>query len=127
MKKKDLISIAKLCVKHNIWLVSDEAYRGLNYKNHHDSVSIWSLNNKIVPDIEGRRVSIESSSKVWNACGLRIGGLVTDNKIFNEKSIYEYTANLSANSIGQEIFGVLAKEKTENLKKWIIRSKRVLF
>ena len=127
LKKKDLISIAKLCVKHNIWLVSDEAYRGLNYKNHHDSVSIWSLNNKIVPDIEGRRISIESSSKVWNACGLRIGGLVTDNKIFNEKSIYEYTANLSANSIGQEIFGVLAKEKTENLKKWIYDQKEYYF
>ena len=127
LKKKDLISIAKLCVKHNIWLVSDEAYRGLNYKNHHDSVSIWSLSNKIVPDIEGRRISIESSSKVWNACGLRIGGLVTDNKIFNEKSIFEYTANLSANSIGQEIFGVLAKEKTENLKKWIYDQKEYYF
>ena len=107
--------------------MSDEAYRGLNYKNHHDSVSIWSLSNKIVPDIEGRRISIESSSKVWNACGLRIGGLVTDNKIFNEKSIFEYTANLSANSIGQEIFGVLAKEKTENLKKWIYDQKEYYF
>jgi len=127
LKKKDLISIAKLCVKYNIWLVSDEAYRGLSYKNHHDSVSIWSLSNKIVPDIEGRRISIESSSKVWNACGLRIGGLVTDNKRFNEKSVYEYTANLSANSIGQEIFGVLVKERTEELKKWMYNQKEYYF
>ena len=64
-------------------------------------------------------------NKVWNACGLRIGGLVTDNKIFNEKSIFEYTANLSANSIGQEIFGVWIK-LIWKLKKWIY-DQRILF
>lgn len=27
-----IYAIARLCVKHNLWLVSDEAYRGLFYK-----------------------------------------------------------------------------------------------
>jgi aspartate aminotransferase len=34
------------------------------------------------------------------------------------KSTSEYTANLSANSIGQEIFGVLKDETKENLNLW---------
>ena len=113
-------------LKYNIWLVSDEAYRGLYYKTQSDSVSIWSLTDNVIPGIEGRRISIESSSKVWNACGLRIGGLVTDNATFNEKSIYEYTANLSANSIGQEIFGELAKENIQTLRKWIFDQRQIL-
>ena len=119
LNKEDIIALAKLCVKYNIWLISDEAYRGLSYRISYYSNSIWSLNTKDIPGLEGRRISIESSSKIWNACGLRIGGLVTDNFDFHEKSIFEYTANLSANSIGQEIFGALAYEKVEDLNKWM--------
>ena len=37
---------------------------------------------------------------------------------FHEKSVSEYTANLSANAIGQEIFGVLKDETKENLLLW---------
>ena len=33
-----------------------------------------------MPGITGRRISIETASKVWNACGLRIGALVTDSE-----------------------------------------------
>ena len=72
----------------------------------------------MVPGIEGIRISIESASKVWNACGLRIGSLVTDNKVFHTKSVSEYTANLCANALGQEIFAGLAQETHEELNKW---------
>lgn len=51
-----------------------------------------------------------------NACGLRIGALVTDNKEFHEKSVAEYTANLCTNVIGQWIFGALAHESKEDLQ-----------
>ena len=64
------------------------------------------------------RISIESASKVWNACGLRIGGIITDNHEFHTKSISEYTANLCANNIGQYIFGALALESKSQIKKW---------
>ena len=119
LKRNDLIKLAKLCVKYNLWLVSDEAYRGLSFKNYSSSSSLWSLTEKEVIGITGRRISIESSSKVWNACGLRIGALVTDNYKFHGKAVSEYTANLCANSIGQKIFGVLAKENVKDLKIWI--------
>ncbi len=46
-----LISLARLCVKHNIWLVSDEAYRELQYAGR-GAVSIWGLSNREVPGVE---------------------------------------------------------------------------
>ena len=94
-----LIDLARICVKNKIWIISDEAYRQL-YFNRNSSSSIWKISEKDVPNISGFRISIESASKTWNACGLRIGALVTDNKIFYNKSVYEYTANLCANALG---------------------------
>jgi aspartate aminotransferase len=58
----------------------------------------------MVPGIQGRRISIETASKVWNACGLRIGALVTDNVDFYQQSVAENTAGLCSNVIGQHIF-----------------------
>ncbi len=117
LKQSQLNEIARLCVKYGMWLVSDEAYRQLYY-NDHGSSSIWCIKENEVPGIFGSRISIESTSKVWNACGLRIGGLVTDNLQFYQKTVSEYTANLCANTIGQEIFGVLAHETHEALNQW---------
>ena len=112
-----MVELAKICVEKNMWMVSDEAYRELHYVDHPAS-SIWALTEKEVPGITGRRISIETASKVWNACGLRIGALVTDNKEYHEKSVAEYTANLCPNAIGQYIFGALAHEKPETLHEW---------
>lgn len=113
-----LKELAKLCVKYNMWMISDEAYRELFYEEGSELVSIWGITDADVPGIEGRRISIETASKVWNACGLRIGALITDNADFNNRSIAEYTANLCANVIGQYIFGALAHESKEEIAGW---------
>jgi aspartate aminotransferase len=110
--------LARLCVKYNMWMASDEAYRELHYAEDTKIVSIWGITDEDVPGIEGRRISIETASKVWNACGLRIGGLITDSPEFNNRSIAEYTANLCANAIGQYIFGALAHETEEQIFAW---------
>lgn len=116
---KMLKDLAALCVKYNLWMVSDEAYRELYYEPGKPLVSIWGITDQDVPGIEGRRMSIETASKVWNACGLRIGALVTDNADFHKKSIAEYTANLCANVLGQYIFGALANESQSELTDWV--------
>lgn len=113
-----LKDLAELCVKHNMWMVTDEAYRELYYKEDESLVSIWGITDEEVSGIEGRRISIETASKVWNACGLRIGALVTDSPEYNNRSVAEYTANLCANAIGQYIFGALAHESKENILGW---------
>jgi len=117
LPKGTLSELARLCAKHGLWLVSDEAYRPLYY-GQEESSSIWAISEQDVPGVSGIRISIESSSKVWNACGLRIGSLITDNKEFHTKAISEYTANLCANALGQEIFGALAHETQHDIQQW---------
>ncbi len=112
-----MITLAQLCVKYNMWMVSDEAYRELYYVDQ-PTTSIWGITDQEVPGIEGRRISIETASKVWNACGLRVGALISDNSEFIVKAVAENTANLCPNVIGQYIFGSLAHESHEGLRIW---------
>lgn len=117
LSREDLAVLGRLCVKHDIWFVSDEAYRQLQYDSE-DVSSVWALTEDVVPGISGRRISIETASKVWNACGLRIGGLITDNAEFHKRAVAEYTANLCSNVIGQYIFGALADISHDELRGW---------
>lgn len=120
--RDQMLELAELCVRHNLWMISDEAYRELLYTGA-DTVSIWGITDREIPGIEGRRISVESSSKVWNACGLRIGALVTDNAEFHNRAVAEYTANLCPNAIGQYIFAALAGESREDLRRWYDRQR----
>lgn len=112
-----MVALAKICVEADLWMVSDEAYRELYYLDDPVS-SIWRIRESEVPGITGRRISLETASKVWNACGLRIGALITDNGEFFTRSVAENTANLCPNAIGQYIFGALAHESVDDLKAW---------
>jgi aspartate aminotransferase len=120
--RQALVELARLCVKHGLWLISDEAYRELFYTAAR-TVSIWNLTEDEVPGLTGRRISIETSSKVWNACGLRIGALVTDNADFHARAVAENTAGLCSNVIGQYIFGALAGLSHADLQDWYGRQR----
>src|SRR5262249_18868968 len=117
-----LVALAKLCVKHDLWILSDEAYRELFYTEDQAS-SVWRIGEDEVPGIRGRRVSIESTSKVWNACGLRIGAIVTDNAEFHRRALAEHTASLCASALGQWIFGAIAHETLDDLRAWYRRQR----
>ena len=117
-----MADLARLCVEHGLWLISDEAYRELHYQDQ-ETTSVWALTEKDVPGITGRRIGIETSSKVWNACGLRIGALITDNADFHQRAVAENTASLCANRIGQWIFGSLAHESHADLHAWYGRQR----
>jgi aspartate aminotransferase len=112
-----LNDLGRLCVKYNLWMLSDEAYRELFYIDDQPS-SVWGITENEVPGISGRRISVESASKIWNACGLRIGALVTDNKEFHEQSVAENTANLCPNVIGQYLVAALLHESKESIHSW---------
>lgn len=120
--RAQMLELARLCVKYNLWMVSDEAYRELCYTEA-PAISIWSLSDREAPGIEGRRIGLDSASKVWNACGLRIGALITDNEEFHRKAVAENTANLCPNAIGQYIFAALAHESHEELRAWYSRQR----
>jgi len=114
---KTLVALGELAVKHDLWILSDEAYRELHYTDN-DVVSVWGLIEEVIPGIINRRISIETASKVWNACGLRIGALITDNLDLHNRLLAEHTVTLCSNAIGQYIFGALASESHENLNRW---------
>jgi len=124
-REDDLKRLAKLCVEHNTWLVSDEAYRELHYTED-EAPTIWSLTDADVPGIEGRRIGIETASKVWNACGLRIGALVTDSFEFHTQCVAENTASLCPSTVGQAVFGALAHETEAELQSWF-QSQRTFY
>lgn len=118
LRHEELVELARVAVAHDLWLVSDEAYRQLGYVAGAEATTIWSVTEAEAPGIRGRRIGIESASKVWNACGLRVGALVTDSPAFHAAAVAEYTANLCANVIGQWIFGALAHETDASLRAW---------
>jgi aspartate aminotransferase len=120
--RAQMIQLARLCVEHGLWMVSDEAYRELHYHGD-EAISIWGLTEDEVPGITGRRISIETASKVWNACGLRIGALVTDSAEMHARAVAENTASLCSNHIGQWIFAALADLSGDELRGWFGRQR----
>jgi aspartate aminotransferase len=120
--RASLAALARLCVEHDMWIVSDEAYRELYYTDDRP-VSIWALGEDEVPGISGRRVSIETASKVWNACGLRIGALVTDSEELHRRAVAENTASLCSGALGQYVFGALATVPHDELQAWYDRQR----
>jgi len=66
MEEKDLIAIAKVCVEKDIFVMSDEIYAELTYKDKH--VSIASL-----PGMKERTILINGFSKAFAMTGWRLG------------------------------------------------------
>lgn len=113
---------ARICMKYNMFLISDEAYRGLYYlDNITYAPSIWNISESDVPGIgsSGIRISIETLSKVFNACGIRMGALVSDNKFFYEQAMAANTTYLCPSALDQYIAGALAFESPQELQKWV--------
>jgi len=115
-----LESLAKLCVKYDMWMISDEAYFGLYYGKGKRPSSIWRITEKQVKGINGRRIGIHSASKNMNSCGLRIGALVTDNNKLAQKAVNCASADLGSGAIDQYLFAALAQEKSEDIAKFLV-------
>lgn len=113
-----LNELARICIEANVWMIGDEAYRGLVYTGEPPS-SIWGITEKEVPGIKGRRVGIESASKVFNACGVRMGALVTDNQKLHQQAVKLATPELCASVLGQHMIEALNEESQESIVKWI--------
>ncbi len=68
---EELIAFAK---KHDLYLISDEAYREFTY-GERKTVSIMEFEG-----IDDNAILIDSVSKRYSACGARIGWIITRNK-----------------------------------------------
>ena len=67
MDRDSLLRLSEICIKHDLVVISDEAYERVLYDgNKH--ISIASL-----PGMRDRTVTIQSFSKSYSMCGFRIG------------------------------------------------------
>ncbi|MDD6281261.1 MAG: pyridoxal phosphate-dependent aminotransferase [Muribaculaceae bacterium] len=92
---KEMLQIRDIVKKHNLFLFSDEVYREFCYTGA-PYISAFHL-----PDIEEQVVLIDSVSKRYNECGIRIGALITKHKELKNSVMKFCQARLSPPLLGQ--------------------------
>ena len=106
---EELQKIKEIVVKHDLFLFSDEVYREFRY-NGQPYVSAMSLG---IPE---HVIMIDSVSKRYSECGIRIGMLVTHNKEVHDTVMKFCQARLSPPLLGQ-IVAEASIEGTEDYAK----------
>lgn len=92
---KEMEQIRDIVLKHNLFLFSDEVYREFCYTGA-PYISAFHLSG-----IEDNVVLIDSVSKRYNECGIRIGALITKNKELRKNVMKFCQARLSPPLLGQ--------------------------
>ena len=92
---KEMLQIRDLVLKHDLFLFSDEVYREFCYTGA-PYISAFHL-----PGIEDKVVLIDSVSKRYNECGIRIGALITKHKELKKNVMKFCQARLSPPLLGQ--------------------------
>lgn len=93
--KEELEALRQMVLKHDLYLFADEVYREFAYDGH-EHFSVMQLK-----DIEDRVVMVDSVSKRYSECGIRIGAMVTRNDKIIETALKFAQARLSPPGLGQ--------------------------
>ncbi len=93
--KAELEALRDLVKKHDIFLFADEVYREFCY----DGKEYFSVMN--LEGIEQNVVLMDSVSKRYSACGVRIGALISRNKQVMDSALKFAQARLSPPTYGQ--------------------------
>jgi aspartate aminotransferase len=92
--QEELLILKELCLRHNLYLFSDEAYREFCYTGEHFSaMNIEGLDENVI--------LMDTISKRYSACGGRIGALVTKNQTVLDAVMKFAQARLSPPSFAQ--------------------------
>lgn len=93
--KDELEELRKLCIKYDLFLISDEVYREFYY--HGDfAPSVMELEG-----LEDKAIMLDSASKRYSMCGVRIGAIVSKNKEVIQTALKFGQARLSPPLFGQ--------------------------
>ena len=93
--KEEIMQLADLVKKYDLFLISDEVYREFTY----DGDIHYSVMN--VPGLEQHAIMIDSVSKRYSMCGARIGCIVSKNKELMTTAMKFAQARLSPPTIEQ--------------------------
>ena len=93
--KEELEILKKIVVKHDLFLIADEVYREFTYdgKNHYSILSLDGIDN--------HTIVIDSTSKRYSMCGIRIGCIVSKNLKVLSTVLKFAQARLSPPTFGQ--------------------------
>jgi len=93
--KKELQHLKEIVKRHDLYLFSDEAYREFCY----DGAEHFSAMN--LEDIDNNVIMLDSVSKRYSECGVRIGALITKNREVISTALKFAQARLSPPGLGQ--------------------------
>jgi aspartate aminotransferase len=95
--KEELLHLKEIVRKHDLFLFSDEAYRDFCYDGaeHFSAMNLEGIDNNVI--------MLDSVSKRYSECGVRIGALITRNKAVFSTALKFAQARLSPPGIGQII------------------------
>jgi len=102
----EMEALKNICIKHNLYLFSDEAYREFCYEGKHTSAMH-------LKGMEENVVMMDTISKRYSACGARLGALVTKNKQVYDAAMKFAQARLSPPGLAQ-ILGEAAIDLPDN-------------
>jgi aspartate aminotransferase len=105
--REELEILKQICLKHDLFLFSDEAYREFCYDNN-KHISALSLEG-----LEDHAILMDTISKRYSACGGRIGAFVTRNQQVLDAAMKFAQARLSPPSFAQ-ILGEAAVDLPAN-------------
>ncbi|MGS0749023.1 pyridoxal phosphate-dependent aminotransferase [Halpernia sp. GG3] len=95
--REELQKLAKIAIKHDIVIISDEVYREYVYDGK-QQISMLAF-----PELAENCIIIDSESKRYSMCGVRIGFMVTRSKKIHDAAMLFAQARLSPVLIGQII------------------------
>jgi aspartate aminotransferase len=93
--EEELEVLREIVLKYDLFLFSDEVYREFCYdgRQHHSVMHLEGLEQNVV--------LIDSVSKRYSACGVRIGAMISKNKELIQTALKFAQARLSPPSFGQ--------------------------
>ncbi len=98
--REELTRIGKLCLKHHVFVISDEIHCDLIYKGH-THIPFGSIS----PEFAANSITFVNASKTFNTAGFRTAAFICTNEQVHE-SVHE--AVLDNKGIGENLAGTTA-------------------
>lgn len=118
-KREELERLAEICIRHSVYVVSDEIHSDFTYEGHQHTV-FAQVNKKISDQV----VICTSPSKTFNIAGLQISNIFIPNKEIREKF------SLAVKQTGYEEINIMALTACETLyqygQEWLTQLKAYL-
>lgn len=94
---EELADIARLCIEHNIWAISDEVYHAIVYNAAGEAAPSIAA----APGMKDRTIIVDSLSKTYAMTGWRIGYLLAPAQVIEQTGKIAENLHSSVNSLSQ--------------------------